>query len=144
MFLQACVCPQGGCLPQCMLGNPHKTRSDTPQDQVPPGPGPPPKTRSTPQDQVHPPQAETPAPSRDMATAADGTHPTGMHSCTGKHCCLADKFILTNTKVKRASESANSRVFHSSHLIKRLRKTNLQKKFQRFDQGLNPDCLLSC
>ena len=29
--------------------------------------------QTPPRDQVHPPQ--------DMATAADGTHPTGMHSC---------------------------------------------------------------
>ena len=57
---------------------------------TPPGPGTPPRTRYTP-DQVHPqtrytPRAGTPprtryTPLRDTATAADGTHPTGMHSC---------------------------------------------------------------
>ena len=56
----------------------------TPLDQVhlpgtrytptPPGPGTPP----SPRDQVHPPN--------DTATAADGTHPTGMHSCYELSC----------------------------------------------------------
>ena len=54
MFLQACVCShEGGCLPQCMLG-------------------------------YHPPEADSPPgadPPREMATAVDGTHATGMHSC---------------------------------------------------------------
>ena len=43
MFLQVCVCPQGGCLVR--------------------GGG-------------------ACSPPRETATAADGTHPTGMHSCT--------------------------------------------------------------
>ena len=65
MFLQACVCPHGGggwCLPQCMLGYP--PRANTPQgaDTPPSHPG-----------------ADTPP--GETATAADGTHPTGMHSC---------------------------------------------------------------
>ena len=42
MFLQACVCPRGGCLPQCMLGSPPgpgpPLGADTPlPDQIPPG-----------------------------------------------------------------------------------------------------------
>ena len=41
----------------------------TPQGADPPGPG------TAPWDQVYPP------PPWDTATAADGTHPTGMHSC---------------------------------------------------------------
>ena len=66
MFLQACVCPRGvwGCLPQCMLGY-HPPLEQTPPEQTPP-------------------RADTPR-SRHLpgetATAADGTHPTGMHSC---------------------------------------------------------------
>ena len=40
--------------------------ADTPQSRHLPG-------ADTPQEQTHPP--------RDTATAADGTHPTGMHSC---------------------------------------------------------------
>ena len=39
MFLQVCVCPQGGgCLPQCMLGcqTPPWDQADTPQDQEDP------------------------------------------------------------------------------------------------------------
>ena len=62
MFLQASVCPQGGCLPQCVLGYP--PRADSPR----------PGSR-------HPHGADTPPP-RETATAADGTHPTGMHSCS--------------------------------------------------------------
>ena len=64
MFLQVCVCPQGGgCLPQCMLG------CQTPQTrQTPPQPGrhPPdqadtPHTRQTPPDQA---DTHTPRPGR--------------------------------------------------------------------------------
>ena len=51
MFLQVSVCPRGGSLPQCMLGY-----------HIPPG-------------SKHPPRPQ------QTATAADGTHPTGMHSC---------------------------------------------------------------
>ena len=54
----------------------------------PPRPGTPPRTRYTPWDQVHPPGPGTHPPGpgthpQDMATAADGMHPTGMHSCFG-------------------------------------------------------------
>ena len=48
----------GRCLSQCMLG--YTPRADTP-----------PESR-------HPPRADTP---QQTVTAADGTHPTGMHSC---------------------------------------------------------------
>ena len=44
----------------------------TPRDQVPPDQVHPAWTRYIPQDQVHPPPT---------ATVADGTHPTGRHSC---------------------------------------------------------------
>ena len=77
MFLQACVCPQGGYLTRYTPPG-----QDTPPGpgtlpgaDTPPGPGTTPRTRYTPHDQVHP------HPPRDTATAADGTHPTGMHSC---------------------------------------------------------------
>ena len=56
IFTSVCqeFCPQGGvCLPQCMLGY-------TPPRADPPWSDPPPQ---------------------QTATAADGTHPTGMHSC---------------------------------------------------------------
>ena len=85
MFLQVCVCPQGGgCLPQCMLGccppdqadPPPRTRQDPPRPRRPPSPGPgrhtPPGTRQT-----HTPGKQTPAYGLRVA----GTHPTGMHSC---------------------------------------------------------------
>ena len=105
MFLQASVCPRGG-LPtppeQTPLGSDTSRPGTPPLDQVqppgpgthpleqthPPGPGVPPNRH--PPDQVYPPE-QTPPGTRyippdqvhppDMATAADGTHPTGMHSC---------------------------------------------------------------
>ena len=64
VFTPVCHSVHRGCLPQCMLGY-------TPPGQTPPGlgldpPGPRPR---------HPPgQTHT-------TTAADGMHPTGMHSC---------------------------------------------------------------
>ena len=69
MFLQACVCPHRGggiCLSACWDTTP-------PWEQTP----------------SPPPGAETPPPGADTppeqtATAADGTHPTGMHSCCYK------------------------------------------------------------
>ena len=77
MFLQASVCPQGGgCLPQCMVGyTPPRSRHPTPRsrhswEQTPPW------SRHPPEQTL--PEADTPP---ETATAADGTHPTGMHSC---------------------------------------------------------------
>ena len=110
MFLQGSVCPQGGCLPQCMLGytplgadtppqSRHPPEADTPGKQTPPGSRHPlgadtpwnrhpleadtpwkqtPPRADTPQSR-HPPEADTPL--DETATAADYTHPTGMHSC---------------------------------------------------------------
>ena len=62
----------------------------TPGTRYTPQLGTPPRTRYTPDqvhqwDQVHPPGLGTPPgtryPSQQMATVADGMHPTGMHSC---------------------------------------------------------------
>ena len=65
MFLQVSVILStegGGGLPKCMLGyTPLPRRSTPPAKEIPPPPAPPP----------------TP----EIATAADGTHPTGMHVC---------------------------------------------------------------
>ena len=59
MFLHlSVILSTGGCLPQCMLRHTH------------PGQTPPP-----------PSWADSPPPPQQMATAVDGTHPTGMHSC---------------------------------------------------------------
>ena len=90
MFLQVCVCPQGG---STWAGTP-------PGPGAPPGPGTPPGqvlpgTRYTPsgtmyspppQDQVHPPPRDQVHPSRAVHAGrygqqAGGMHPTGMHSC---------------------------------------------------------------
>ena len=89
-----------GCLPQCMLGY-QPLWADTPPGQTLPGRSP----RQTAPCQTPPkqtsPWAETPLPSAcwdtqcpvhagiDMASAADGTHPIGMHSY------LADVFPKT-------------------------------------------------
>ena len=69
MFLHLSVCPQGGvCLSACWDTTPPSTQEQAPpQEQTPPlGPDPPSR---------HPP------PTQQTATVADGTHPTGMHSC---------------------------------------------------------------
>ena len=58
-------------------------RADTPQSRHPPEQTPPHLGADTPPKQT-PPRADTPPEQTllpDMATAADGTHPTGMHSC---------------------------------------------------------------
>ena len=66
VFIPVCHSVQrGGVLPQCMLG------------YHPPGSRPPPK----PPDQVLPGSRPPPPQTRQMVTVADGTHPTGMHSC---------------------------------------------------------------
>ena len=73
MFLHLSVSHSvhGGCLPQCMLGY---TPGRHPPGQTPPGRTPPWKTPPTP-------KADNFPPSQQMATAADGAHPTGMLSC---------------------------------------------------------------
>ena len=75
-----------GKLPQDHLHPPKQTPPPQhqvhPKEQTPPlGPGTPPGTRYIPAPGPGtPPQDQVPLP-RDMATAAYGTHPTGMHSC---------------------------------------------------------------
>ena len=54
--------------------------ADTPRSRHPPEQTPPEQTHH-PTEQTHP-QEQTPP--QQMATAADGTHPTGMHSCSNK------------------------------------------------------------
>ena len=71
MFLHLSVCPQGG-LPQCILGY-------HPPEQAPP-------SRSRPPLRSRPPPQQT-------ATIADGTHPTGMHSCSTLRNSLSEKEI---------------------------------------------------
>ena len=113
MFLHLSFCPRGGCLPQCMLGyNPpgrHPPGQTLPLGQTPPWADTPPG--QTPPCPVHagihthpcPVHAgihAAPLPSAcwdtqcpvhagiDMATAADGMHPTGMHSCHSRNFFL--------------------------------------------------------
>ena len=91
MFLQVCVCPQGGgCLPQCMLGcqapPPPRLGRHPRTGQTPPWEQAdhPPDQADTPLDQADPPPGkQTPA----YGLRAAGIHPTGMHSCcTFVHC----------------------------------------------------------
>ena len=74
MFLQACVCPQG-------RGVPDQVPLPLGMENPPPGMENPPRMENPPPDGEPPPDGD-PLP-RDTATAADGTHPTGMHSCFG-------------------------------------------------------------
>ena len=79
----------GGCLPQCMLGYTH-TLADTPLEQTPPWADPPgadtPRSRHPPTRTLgsrHPLGADTPCAVHAVrhGQQADGTHPTGMHTC---------------------------------------------------------------
>ena len=74
-------------------GIPHKP----PQEQTPPQSRPPweqtPREQTPPLQQTPYPGADTPqeqTPPRETATAADGTHPTGMHSCSNIFLQLLD------------------------------------------------------
>ena len=67
-------CSQGGSLPQCILGY-------HPPEQTPPRPGTLPPGPGTP-------RTSPPLPGAETATAADGTHPTGMHSCVEDEFCI--------------------------------------------------------
>ena len=110
MFLQVCVCPQGGgCLPQCMLGcqtPPDQAdppgpwdQTDTPRDQAdtppgqadtPPGPG-----RHPPQDQADPPldQADTPPPP-DQADPPPDQADSSIRSTSGRYASYWNTFLL--------------------------------------------------
>ena len=87
IFTSVCqeFCPRGEvCLSACWDTPPPPAEPswpDTPSGQTPPGqtPSPPPPQADTPQADT--PQADTP---QQMATTADGTHPTGMHSCLAR------------------------------------------------------------
>ena len=80
MFLQVCVCPQGGLLQggawswgvSALGGGLLPGGAWSWGDVCSRGIGIPACT-----------EADTPRPPGEMATAADGTHPTGMHSCFG-------------------------------------------------------------
>ena len=66
-----------------------QSRHTPPPEQTPPQSRHP---QSTPPGTDTPSRADTPRsrhpPPRDMATAVDGTHPTGMHSCYFNQLCL--------------------------------------------------------
>ena len=82
VFTRVCHSVHGGGLPQCMLGYP-PPRSRAPPGADPPGADPP---GAEPPGSKHPPWSRHPQPPQgadppETATVADGTHPTGMHSC---------------------------------------------------------------
>ena len=85
MFLQVCVCPQGGgCLPQCMLGC--HTPPGTRQAPPPPHPGTrqtPPKTRHTP----------SPGPGRPPPREADSS----IRSTSGRYASYWNAFLFLQT-----------------------------------------------
>ena len=104
MFLHLCHSVQGGGVCPSACWDTPPSRHDLPPGQTPPPPGqtPPPPGQTPPL-----PSAcwdtHTPAPAKcvlgytppcpvhariDMATGADGTHPTGMHSC--RKCSLKE------------------------------------------------------
>ena len=75
MFSQASVILlTGGCIPACTWAQIPRADTPTPWAETPPGR---PPWADTPRQTPHPRQTP-PSPS---ATAADGTHPTGMHPC---------------------------------------------------------------
>ena len=104
MFLQVCVCPQGGgCLPQCMLGyhtplgpgRPTQTRQTPPRDQA----DPPPRTRQTPRirqtppwDQTDPPRTRQ-TPPRDQADTPPEAD-CSIRSTSSRYASYWNAFLL--------------------------------------------------
>ena len=92
MFLHLSVSPRGGGLPQCVLGyHPPGAGTHTPRSRPSLG------SRHTPLEQAPPPRACTLRsrhPSQQTAIVADGTHPTGMHSCVRVHLHQASASTL--------------------------------------------------
>ena len=58
--------------------------------------------RYSPPRQTHPPLRQTP-PSTKMATEAGGTHPTGMHSCSGRVLTHIIQIVIQLSKLKKRS-----------------------------------------
>ena len=94
VFTPVCqsFCSRGGvCLSACWDTTPPRTRHPRcrhPPEQTPPRTRHPPRSRHPPGTRHHHPGAGTPQRTplgpgtpQQMATVADGTHPTGMHSC---------------------------------------------------------------
>ena len=84
MFSHLSVCQWGG-LPKCMLGYLPVSRHP-PQEQTPPW------EQTTPGADTSPGSRQPP---QQTATAADGTHPTGMHSCSDlkmQHCIVSSVY----------------------------------------------------
>ena len=83
VFTPVCLSTGGGGSASVHAGIPpprtrHPPGPDPPRTRQPPGPDPP-RTGHPPPGTSPPPGAGTPP--QQMATIADGTHPTGMHSC---------------------------------------------------------------
>ena len=84
----------GGCPPQCMLGYTHPLDRQHPREvhtlprKHTPSPGSTPPRKHPPEApprEAHPPRSTPSGSTPPMVTAADGTHPTGMHSCLIKN-----------------------------------------------------------
>ena len=104
MFLQVCVCPQGGgCLPQCMLGchTPPGWRNPPLDGEPPPDQADPPWMENPPQDQADPPWMENPP--RDQADPpplreADSS----IRSTSGWYASYWNAFLLCLHVIKYA------------------------------------------
>ena len=119
MFLHLSVILFTGGLPQCMLGYhplpkqaPPPPRAGTPWEKAPPRAGTPTGT-GTPTGSRHP--LGTGTPSQQMATVADGTHPTGMHCCC-TYCWLPLAHI-GQIIAKKSMQRANILTFCEKMLV---------------------------
>ena len=90
MFLQGVSVHGGGGSASVDTGIPPPSGSKRPpllNRQPPPGAGTPPGSRHTP-------------PPRETTTASDGTHPTGMHSCSELICINSNSNVDLCVKIK--------------------------------------------
>ena len=91
MFLQVCVCPQGGggCLPQCMLGchTPPRWRNPPPLDQADP-----PRMKETPPDGGNPPGWRPPRDQADPYPPREAD--SGIRSTSGRCASYWNAFFF--------------------------------------------------
>ena len=76
------------------------------------------------------PLADTPAPTPEMATAADGTHPTGMHSCFNLQLHLKCIRLLIFPSVFFGKFSPLLRL-HTPEMARNLAKRTLGAQYQQ-------------
>ena len=103
MFLQVCVCPQGGRVSASVhagMPDPPRTKQTPPDQADPPGPGRhPPGTRQTPPDQADTPPDQTPPRTR-QPPPGPGRHPpreadSSIRSTSGRYASYWNAFLST-------------------------------------------------